>query len=349
MDRKKIYRAVSGFLLQLMGWGILICTAPLITYLAGGNREESFILLNLLFSGIIPVVVIYFVNYYLLIPLIFFRERRIWFVLSNMALMLVVNFPILYVAFNNQESLPDNYRLGIIMGVIVSFIMDLGALGIAIAIRNYLRTLAIRQQLAEETHRRTEAELMWLKNQLNPHFLFNSLNNISSLVCIDPDQAQDSIGQLSDLLRYAIYESEKKSVELGKEIDFMRDYVSLMSLRCNDRTEVTMQIEIADRKIPVVPLLLVSMIENAFKHGVSASLPSFINIRIMESNGKLTLVCENSDHHKPANDLSGSGIGMLNMKKRLELTYPGRYTWHQVTDGNVFHVEVTINLNDKLQ
>ena len=207
MDRKKIYRAVSGFLLQLMGWGILICTAPLITYLAGGNREESFILLNLLFSGIIPVVVIYFVNYYLLIPLIFFRERRIWFVLSNMALMLVVNFPILYVAFNNQESLPDNYRLGIIMGVIVSFIMDLGALGIAIAIRNYLRTLAIRQQLAEETHRRTEAELMWLKNQLNPHFLFNMLNNVYVLIKKGRNEAAEVLFKLEDLLRYQLNDS----------------------------------------------------------------------------------------------------------------------------------------------
>lgn len=344
MKHKKICKTIIGFLMQLAAWGSLIGIAPLIIYFAGSQSEDAFMLFNLLVIIIVPVMIVYFVNYYLLVPLLFLKERKIWFVLSNILLLLCVNGHFYISIFTTSSDIP-HYMVGIVAGTAISFVLDIGALGIAIAVRNYLRTMAMKQKLAEETHRRTEAELLWLKNQLNPHFLFNSLNNISSLICIDAEQAQDCIGELSDLLRYAIYESEKKKVQLYKEIDFMSNYIALMSLRCNDKTEISTSFEVEDKNIEIAPLLLISLIENAFKHGVSASLPSFLSFKIDEKDGVITFISENSDHHKPERDQSGSGIGIMNLKKRLELIYPDLYTWQQEADGNIFRVKLTIDLN----
>lgn len=344
MNRKKTLRSITAFLTQLAAWGILICTPPFIYYFADSHPNNAKDLLHILFSGMLPSMAVYFVNYYLLIPHLFFKERKLWFIVVNLALFLMCNAQ-LFIGLYYGSIAESNLILGMFAGLTISTMMEIGALGVAIAVRNYMRTVAIRQQLAEETGRRMEAELLWLKHQINPHFLFNSLNNISSLIYIDADEAQDCIGRLSDLLRYAIYESDKKSVRLDREIEFMRNYIALMSIRCNDKTSIDSFFEVGDRQAQVTPLLLISLIENAFKHGVSTSRPSFVKIQLYEADGTLTFICENSDHNKPGTDNSGSGIGIANMGKRLELIYPGRYTWQQDNDGHLFRVRLTIRLN----
>ena len=334
--------------MQLLAWGIFIGIAPVIAYYAGAQTEDASILFHMLLSIIFPAAFAYFINYYLLVPALFFKERKGWFIISNLIILIACNFHLFISIFIWIPDIP-HYWIGAVAGLSISFVLDIVSLGIAIGIRNYLRTIAIKQKLAEETHRRTEAELMWLKNQLNPHFLFNSLNNISSLIWIDAERAQNSIGELSDLLRYAIYESEKKLVPLQKEFDFMRNYISLMSLRCNDMTDILVSFDIEDPKAYIAPLLLISLVENAFKHGVSASQPSFLNFKINEKNHILTFICENSDFHKSDRDNSGSGIGIPNMRKRLELLYPGHFEWEQDANGDLFRVKVTLHLEDSYE
>lgn len=219
-----------------------------------------------------------------------------------------------------------------------------GAAALAFAARNSVRTKALKEQMQEEKRRHAEAELVWLKNQLNPHFLFNTLNNISALVAFDAEQAQDSISRLSDLLRYAMYESAKPSVALPMEVDFMKDYISLMSLRCNSRTTVTTNFDISSPGAHIAPLLLISIIENAFKHGVSANRASEINISMLEKDGLLTFECSNTNHAKGADDNSGSGIGLANMRRRLDLLYAGRYEWEQSDSDGIFSIKIKIRL-----
>lgn len=125
----------------------------------------------------------------------------------------------------------------------------------------------------------------------------------------------------------------------------MRDYIALMSIRCNDKTSIDTTFEVGDRQRRVAPLLLISPIENAFKHGISASQPSFVRIQLYEEDGMLTFICENSDHHKSTADNSGSGIGIANIRKRLELIYPGRYILKQESHGPLFRVSFTIRLD----
>ncbi len=187
-----------------------------------------------------------------------------------------------------------------------------------------------------------EAELSWLKNQLNPHFLFNTLNNISSLAVIDGNKTQDSIAQLSDLLRYVLYESDKEFVPLASEVSFMSDYIDLMKLRYGGKTSVNVSMDLPSGDAEVAPLLFISLIENAFKHGISSRLESFVDISMKADGEDLLFVCTNSLLEKPKTDLTGSGIGLQNMSKRLELIYPGRYEFNYGPKEDKYIAELRI-------
>jgi LytS/YehU family sensor histidine kinase len=213
---------------------------------------------------------------------------------------------------------------------------------LAVGLRHVMRQNEREMQFEEERRKTAEAELTWLKHQLNPHFLFNTLNNISSLTQIDPDKAQESIGQLSDLLRYALYDSESEKVQLSSEIEFMDNYIDLMALRCNEMTTVEKSLEAPSRPVEVAPLLFISLVENAFKHGVNARYPSFVKVSMRLEGDDLVFTCDNSLFEKQGTDQIGSGIGLENMKRRLELLYPGRYSYEQTAAGDTYHVKVTL-------
>jgi sensor histidine kinase YesM len=190
-----------------------------------------------------------------------------------------------------------------------------------------------------------EAELAWLKNQINPHFLFNTLNNISSLAQIDGDETQEAIMQLSDLLRYAMYETNKPKVPLEGEVEFMRNYIELMKLRCNEMTKVKFETSIENREVLVAPLIFISLVENAFKHGANSNALATIDISLVQQDGTLVFTCDNTNNPKPTKDRSGSGIGLENTRRRFNLLYAGRYQWEQtITSENIYHVKITLQL-----
>jgi LytS/YehU family sensor histidine kinase len=212
----------------------------------------------------------------------------------------------------------------------------------AVGTRYAVNTREALMRSEEERRKSAEAELTWLKNQLNPHFLFNTLNNISSLTQIDPEQAQDRIGQLSEALRYALYESNGEKVPLSGEVAFMENYIDLMALRCNEKTQVQRSFVLPDHEVMIAPLLFISLIENAFKHGVSARVETVVKIDLHPEGSDLCFVCENSLLEKTAEDRSGSGIGLANLKRRLELIYPGSYTYEQQVSDGVYRAEVRL-------
>ncbi len=341
----RILKSLGVFCIQLIAWTVFIVFAPLMVYFTSGNAADAKVLLYLLGGCIFPCMVIYFINYYLLIPQFLFKNRKIWYFFINLIILALFPYYITYeVLIKHSALLPEGAWIGITVSAIVVIALELGSVGIAVAVRNYLRAQAIKLQLNEERRRHTEAELVWLKNQLNPHFLFNSLNNISSLICLDSDKAQDSIANLSDLLRYALYESEKKVVHLVKEVEFMSNYIELMSLRCGDSTQVSYDFKYENGSLEIVPLLLISLIENAFKHGVSSSRSSYVRFDMEERGGVLTFRSENSNYPKSDADRSGRGIGVANTRKRLDLVYGSNYTWKQTSDADSYKVEISINL-----
>lgn len=210
--------------------------------------------------------------------------------------------------------------------------------------------LRIVQQWSQIHTIRKEAELQNLHNQLNPHFLLNTLNNIYALIAFDPDKAQNAVQEVSRLLRHVLYDNKEEFTPLTKEMEFISSYIELMKIRISPSVDVEFLNEISpNTERTVAPLLFISLIENAFKHGVSASSPSFVWIHFYEGD-RNQLVCEirNSNHPKSIQDKSGSGIGLNQVQKRLDLVYPGRYQWIKgpTKDGTEYRSLLIIESNN---
>ncbi|MBO4482703.1 MAG: histidine kinase [Prevotella sp.] len=332
-------------------WAVVLLVLPLATFLSTRDVTTigtSFLVALRQFQS---SIVVYFVNFYLLGPYLFFKRRNWWFVICNIVLILGLNSRFFLFYFNrpniphvhHMPGMDSRMWIGVFSGFLMFFVLNCVMAAIAIGIRHFVRIRQIKQQLKEEKAKNTEAELAWLKNQINPHFLFNTLNNISSLTQIDSDAAQDAIAQLSDLLRYAMYETNKKMVPIDGEINFMRNFIDLMKLRCNEKTSINAEFNIENAQLEVAPLLFISLIENAFKHGVSSNRPSTIDIHLEEQADQLVFTCDNTNYPKNDTDRSGSGIGLENTRRRLELVYHGRYEWEQnITPDNIYHVRITL-------
>ena len=323
------------FVAQVLLLSLTLLSPGLISYVTSHNPQLAWESLTVSAYWLAPAIAVYLLNFYLCVPLLWFLHRHWQFVVINMVLILISNA---HMVFNDLSSLPENLLAGYSSFLIFALLVNLMAIGIALSIRYVMRQ-------SEKKQKEVEAELAWLKNQINPHFLFNTLNNISSLTQIDADKAQDTVMQLSDLLRYAMYETNKPTVPLEGEVEFMRNYIDLMKLRCNEMTTVNAQFTISEPQSEVPPLLFISLIENAFKHGTNSNAPASIDISLTQQDGTLVFICGNTNNPKPTKDRSGSGIGLENTRRRLDLLYPGHYTGEQtITPENIYHVKITLQL-----
>lgn len=188
-----------------------------------------------------------------------------------------------------------------------------------------------------------QSELETIKYQFSPHFLLNTLNNIYTLVSLDNKTlAQENILRLASLLRYVLYEMNSKEVMLVKEVEFYKDYVGLMKIRQSDKIEVKLDIDLQENTTrKIVPLIFIGLIENAFKHGISASEPSFINIKIEELENSLICCVENSDFHVEHPDRDG--IGIKQTLTRLDMLYKDKYSYNVTKRCNIYKVLLVIN------
>lgn len=193
--------------------------------------------------------------------------------------------------------------------------------------------LATRWQVSENARReaetaRTNAELKNLRSQINPHFLLNTLNNIYALTELDTTRAQQAIHELSKLLRHILYDNQQEFVNLKSEIQFLTNYINLMKIRLSPNVDVSFHTSIPEPcNLMVAPLIFISLIENAFKHGVSATQPSYIHISIDADEKTISCFIRNSNYPKGDKDRSGHGIGLKQVADRLELMYHGKYEW----------------------
>lgn len=213
----------------------------------------------------------------------------------------------------------------------------------SIGLRVLERQNEIEKARKEMEKEKLNSELAFLKNQISPHFFFNTLNNIYSLISINPDDSQNAIIKLSKLMRYLLYESEQGDVKLSSEISFMGNYVDLMKLRMSDKIRLSVSFPMNFNDINVPPLLFIPFIENAFKHGISYQGNSFIDISMKTEERSIIFTCGNSlIPAKEENDQKFSGIGLENVKKRLNLLFPGRHKLVINSEGNEFKVFLEI-------
>ncbi|MBQ3613930.1 MAG: sensor histidine kinase [Bacteroidales bacterium] len=325
---------------------LLCCFA---SFLFGGADVDSLLPIAFLVAkAVLFPISVYLLNFCVFIPRFLFSGREVQFFLVNICMIAAAMFfPALNLASPELGGM-DMDQGGMSSGkfvmatVIVSLILYICMIALAVGMRYVVRWNNEKEKLEEEHRRNTEAELDWLKSQLNPHFLFNTLNNISSMIQIDAEKAQDSIGQLSELLRYALYESNMRKVKIVDEIGFMSNYIDLMSLRCNEKTRIKVRFDRFDPALMISPLIFVSLIENAFKHGASAHKESFIEIDMGMDGEDLVFSCANTIMERPVVDRVGSGIGVENMKRRLELLYPENYSYRQYVENGAYVVIVRI-------
>lgn len=197
----------------------------------------------------------------------------------------------------------------------------------------------------ELENQKLTAELNYLKAQINPHFLFNTLHNLNYLSQIKSDQATEVIVKLSNIMRYMIYDSNKPKVPISKEISYIKDYLSLEGIRLNNKFELTFDTSEVNDQLEIAPLIFIPFVENAFKHGISdQQTENWIRVKLSSYNNQLTFKVENSlSPNKEMKDVP-SGFGLKNVKRRLDLSYPKKHDLEVIPEKDRFSAYLKIVL-----
>ena len=313
---------------HMLVWLTLLCLPYLLSY--GQEQELDRIKAHFWIPLFFSTIIFYF-NYFVLIDRFLFPKKMLQFIVINAVLIGFFLFLKEYIEDNFfqeilKKRLENSNRVAppFKMAVYIQVLSYMAPLLFSIALKTTKRWNKTEAERKEATNIKLKSELQHLHYQLQPHFFFNSLNNIYALVDISPDQAKTSIHSLSKLMRYMLYDTNEELVLLSKEIDFMKKYIDLMKLRVSDKTMVNYSFPSEETGIKIAPLLFISLIENAFKHGVSASKESTIQINMTVNDKTVLFVTENDNFPKKTDDKSGSGIGLPNIEKRINLLYPNK-------------------------
>ncbi len=299
-----------------------------------------------IWGKILPYYIIFLINNYLLAPFLLLRQRYMWYIAALVLLVVAV--------FGNEELFMLSYRIGQLSLTELQLYWKM-LVGVLIAggnsmIKLYYRALYTSQRMALLEKEAIESQMEYLKHQINPHFLMNTLNNIHAMIDFDSEMAKKSVVELSHLLRHVLYDSSEKHTTLDKEVEFIDSYIKLMRIRFID--EVNIEFNKPDivlcRKIKLPPLLLIVLVENAFKHGISYDANSYVKIDIIAFDDELTCIVTNSRHGSSNSNTEHSGIGLSNVTRRLEMLFGNRYTLTiDDSEEKRYTVELVIPITDR--
>lgn len=301
--------------------------------------------LLLLFGRIFSIGLTIYINIQLAIPLL---RRKKYFLYSLLVLfsiaLLVITASFFNLLATSDVLHNDPFAYSSTMLLIYFFT------GLRIVFLAYL--LSISMEWIDQTFflkeleiEKLQTEKQYLKNQLHPHFLFNTLNNLHGLVLTDKELASSSLLRFSDFLQYVVYSSEEKRVPLDKEIQLLQDYVALEQLRLATDKAIILHVQPSDKLYSIAPLLLLPLLENAVKHGIQRSgKNAFIKMTIQMQNNHLQVDVINSKG--PALLTSRNGIGLKNLNRRLELEYPGRYSLIIRDEQETFTTHLQLSLDE---
>jgi two-component system, LytTR family, sensor histidine kinase AlgZ len=273
-----------------------------------------------------------YLNYFYLLPKFLFQKRVVAFILLFCAGLAVVVYARVVLERYYIDSFVHHheylYRPRFVVQITFSNLSIVLFVSLLRFAADWLDLQTTRKEIEKE---KLTAELNFLKAQVNPHFLFNTLNNLYYLAYSKSDNTTEVIEKLSAMMRYMIYDSNYAQVQLNKEIDYMQNYISLEKLRLTDKVKINFNIDGDTDSVRIAPLILITFLENAFKHGVSStSSESWINATLHCATGNLTFDVANKKAAKTTEEKSG--IGLQNVKRRLELSYPGQYSL-EITDA----------------
>lgn len=230
-------------------------------------------------------------------------------------------------------------------GIINSFMDKIFIASLAIALRQMSNSQNLREREVQLVKQQLKTELSLLKSQINPHFLFNTLNNIYSLARQKSPRTPEVVLKLSELLRFVMYETKHQYINIEKEVGFLKNYIELHKIRYDNRLEIDFTYEIDDFNAQIMPNILIPLVENSFKHGASQStLPSFILIGLKLKKNELYFQVKNS--FEPSTNSSEKGIGLDNLRRQLELMYSD-FLLETKKENQTFIAELSINLIQK--
>lgn len=229
-------------------------------------------------------------------------------------------------------------------GELVAAFGGLLLMGMNLGVKLYFKSQEDTKLLTQIDKHNLERQLEYLKYQVNPHFFMNTLNNIHALVDIDPERAKTTIVELSKMMRYILYEGNNRLIPLPREVQFLNNYVQLMRLRYTDKVSIRMSAPSNLPDVMIPPLLLIMFVENAFKHGISYRTESFVYITVDVKDDRLKFVCSNSKQHLTVKEKSGGGMGLVNVRRRLDLLFQDTYTLKIEDRENEYNVSLDLPL-----
>jgi len=289
---------------------------------------------------------IYLTNY-LLIPFLLYKKRYLLFGLSFVGIVFgssILKMNILGHLLNSPDLINWSHDLKtrIYDNILPHFFLVIAGAAVKL-VSDYAK---LQQRMAETAKEKAEAELNFLKSQINPHFVFNSLNAVYFLIHKDNSAARDALHTFSEMLRYQLYEMNGEKVPIEKEVRYLRDYIELQQLRKDEKYSAEFNVSPAVRNFSIEPLLLIPLVENAFKH-ISHHTDKVNEIKASMdfANGRFSFLVENSTDNGTVKEQPG-GIGLANVQRRLELLYPGK---HELTIRNRlgnFMVSLNLQLHD---
>lgn len=294
---------------------------------------------------VIDLALMVYITNYILLPQLFYKKKYGWFVLAFFLLVVsssvlkmnilgrIMDAPQLYsIAGDLKQRIYDNvipHFFLVIAGAAIKLMFDYSHL---------------QQRMAETAKEKAEAELNFLKSQINPHFLFNSLNSVYFLIDKNNAVARESLHKFSDMLRYQLYEVNGAKIPVEKEINYLKDYVDLQKLRKDEHYSVSFSYSPQVKGFSIEPLLLIPFVENAFKHVSShGNKENFVKLELGRSDGQFIFSAENSKDKTKVTD-PYSGIGLTNVKRRLELLYPGKHELTITDENDIYRVNLKLKL-----
>ena len=327
-------------LTHIASWAVVFIMPALIFISEGNQRFEEALYRSL--ASLPFLMLLFYLCYFWLIDKLWFKKQYIFFILVAVTLILCVSYS-KYELFSyfdlhkGKRHMPPFYAF-----IYFDFLSNLLPVVFAMAIRYAQRNFSLEIAQKEAQAHKLQADLTQLRYQLQPHFFFNALNNIYSLIEFDPQKAQQSVHSLSKLMRHFMQNSDQKQISLVEEVDFLQQYISLMQLRLTDKTTVQVDFPKQVPQLTIAPLLFISLVENAFKHGVSATTTTTLSFSLRVEGDTIIFKSENTKI-PTQESLYSSGIGIDNLKKRLTLLYPERHQYTIEEKEGKYIAQLTID------
>jgi Putative regulator of cell autolysis len=346
-------------LIHILVWSVFgLAIFFYLPFFSGINIHYAFWIRQVITLGLL--VIAFYINAFVLVPRFLLKKHPGYYfaIIIGVIIVIVLLDGWSEPALNFHQWLFDeSFHKRLMMKILAhrgenilqvfTLVISVMVLGISTSLATIGKWQKDKQKREEMEKDKITSELSFLKAQINPHFFFNTLNNIYVLTQVDGDMAGEAIHQLSRMMRYLLYETQQGQTQLSQEIAFVEDYISLMQLRLTDAVKVKIDTPPQLKDMPMAPMILLPFLENAFKHGVSATAQSHIDIVILQRESLLDITVKNSimKDNSVSLDTSG-GIGLVNTRRRLELLYSGKHKLEicELNADNEYTVHLILDL-----